>query len=142
MSGLKTVSYEAISLASAQAAITAGIEAAAAMTIPMAIVIVDKAGITVASARMDGASPLTAEIAYKKAWTSAVTGAPTSGVHQFISTDPAALLCMPHATHFTTVGGGIPIQKDPMVIVGAVGVSGATAELDTKVAEAMIAALS
>lgn len=142
MSGLKTVSYEAISLTSAQAGIAAGIEAAAAMNIPMSISVVDKSGITVVSARMDNASPLTAEVAFKKAWTSAVTSAPTSGVHQFISSDPAAVLCMPHVSHFTTVGGGLPIQNKAGNIVGAVGVSGATAELDTKVAEAVMAALS
>lgn len=142
MSGLTTIAYETISLASAQAGIAAGVAAAASMNIPMAITIVDKAGIIVASARMDHASPLTAEVAFKKAWTSAVTGAPTSGVHQFISGDPAAVLCMPNVTHFTTVGGGFPIQGAAGAAVGAVGVSGATAELDSKVAEAVIAALS
>jgi uncharacterized protein GlcG (DUF336 family) len=89
---------------------------------------------------MDGASILTYEVAYKKAWTAAVTGAPTAGVHQFITSDAGSLLSMPHMDNFSVVAGGLPLRANENC-VGAIGVSGATAELDLKVAEACAAAL-
>jgi uncharacterized protein GlcG (DUF336 family) len=42
--------------------------------------------------------------------------------------------------NFSVIAGGIPVMVDG-ACVGAVGVSGATAELDQKVAEAAVAAL-
>lgn len=135
-----TFATSTIALSTAQGAIDAGIEAAKALGIPMSIVIVDPAGLPKAVARMDGASILTYEVAYKKAWTAAVTGAPTAGVHQFVASDAGSLLSMPHVDNFSVVAGGLPIRADESC-VGAVGVSGATAELDLKVAEAVVAAL-
>lgn len=134
-------STSTIALEPAQCAIAAGIEAAKALGVPMSIVIVDPAGQPKAVARMDGASILTYEVAYKKAWTSAVTGAPTAGVHQFIASDNGALLSMPHVGNFSVVAGGLPLRFDESCI-GAVGVSGATSELDLKVAQAVVAAFA
>ncbi|MBS0398074.1 MAG: heme-binding protein [Proteobacteria bacterium] len=136
-----TFTTSTISLSSAQAAIDAGVSAATTLGVPMSMVIVDLAGLPKAFARMDGASILSYEVAYKKAWTAAVTGAPTAGVHQFISSDAGALISMPHVGNFSVVAGGLPLRADECC-VGAVGVSGATAELDLKVAEAMVAALT
>ena len=129
-----------ISLSAAQRVTHAGIEAASKIGIPMAIVVLDRAGQIVNAIRMDGATMLAYEVALRKAWTSAMAGAPTAGVHHFVSSDAGALLSMPHVPNFTTVGGGIPLmEKD--VCIGAVGVSGATVELDSKVAEAAATAL-
>jgi glc operon protein GlcG len=141
MSNLTTFKQESISISAAQQAIAAGITVASAMNIPMSIVIVDATGHVVALARMDHASPLSSDVAFKKAWTAAVTNAPTSGVHQFIASDAGSLLSMPHVANFTVVSGGLPIAGQGGC-VGGIGVSGATAELDTKVAEAVAAALS
>jgi glc operon protein GlcG len=141
MTKLTTVPSKAISLQSAQAAIQAGVAAANGLGVPMSIVVVDAAGIPVAVSRMDGASVLSYEVAHRKAWTSAVAGAPTAGVHQFISSDAGSLLSMPQVPNFTVVAGGLPFREGDRC-VGAVGVSGATAELDLKVAEAAAAALA
>ncbi len=141
MSNLTTITQQSITLASAQHAIAAGVAAAGVIGVPVSIVVVDTNGHVVASARTDHASPLTFEVAFKKAWTSAVTRAPTAGVHQFVASDAGSLLSMPHVANFTVVGGGLPVQADGGS-VGAVGVSGATVEIDTKVAEAVIAALT
>lgn len=141
MSNLSTVPSNVISLESAQAAVNAGITAAKDMGIPMSVVVVDAAGNVVAAGRMDGASVLSYEVAYRKAWTSAVTGAPTAGVHQFVASDAGSLVSMPHVPNFTVVAGGLPFSVDGRC-VGAVGVSGATAELDLKVAVAAAAALT
>lgn len=130
----------AITLAAAQRVIDAGVKASEALGVSMSIVVVDAAGHITAVGRMDGASMLTYDVAFKKAWTSAMTGAPTAGVHQFVTSDPGATLSMPHVQHFSTVAGGLPIARQNACI-GAVGVSGATAEVDLKVAEAAVAAL-
>jgi len=131
----------AVTLAAAHRVINAGIKASESLGIPMSIVVVDAAGHLTAAARMDGASMLTQEVAFKKAWTSAMTGAPTAGVHQFVTSDAGAVLSMPHVSHFSLVAGGLPIARQDRCI-GAVGVSGATVELDLKVAEAAVAALA
>lgn len=134
-----TFTSSTIALNAALDAINVGIEAAKSLGVPMSIVIVDPAGLPKAVVRMDGASILTYEVAYKKAWTAAVTGVPTSGVHQFITSDAGSLLSMPHVDNFSAIAGGLPIRADKSA-VGAVGVSGASTELDLKVAEAVVAA--
>jgi uncharacterized protein GlcG (DUF336 family) len=140
MTNLTTFKSDNITLESAQEAINAGVAAASEIGAPMALVVVDTAGNIKASARMDGASILAHDVAFKKAWTAAISGAPTAGVHQFVASDPAAVLSMPHMDNFSVVGGGLPVSGDSGC-VGGIGSSGATAELDLKVAEAMAAAL-
>jgi uncharacterized protein GlcG (DUF336 family) len=138
---MKSIATMKISLAAAQRVTLAGVEAASHMGVPMAVVVLDCAGQLVSAVRMDGATLLAYEVALRKAWTSAMAGAPTAGVHQFVSSDAGALLSMPHVPNFTTVGGGIPLM-DQGVCIGAVGISGATVELDSKVAAAAAAALT
>jgi glc operon protein GlcG len=106
----------------------------------MSIVAVDRAGHVKASAQMDGTSALPYQVAFKKAWTAAVTGAATADVHGFIASDEGSALSMPHLSDFSIIAGGLPVAIDG-VCIGAIGVSGATAELDLKVAQAAIAGL-
>ncbi len=135
-----TVSSANIALNAAQAALGAGVAAAQAMGIPMGMVAVDRAGQIVASSRMDGASAMTLEIAFKKAWTSAMASAPTAYVMNFVTSDQGSTISMPHVSNFSVIAGGIPVIVDG-VCVGGIGVSGASADLDLKVAEAAVAAL-
>ncbi|GAO52934.1 heme-binding protein [Novosphingobium sp. MD-1] len=129
-----------LSLKAAQKMLAAGVSAAEQMGVPMSLVAVDRSGHVKAVAQMDGASVLPYQVAFKKAWTAAATGAPTTGVRAFIASDEGSSLSMPHLADFSVIDGGVPILVDG-VCVGAVGVSGATAELDLKVAEAAIAGL-
>jgi len=130
-----------LSLKAAEKALEAGIAAAQGMGIPMSLVAVDRAGQVVASARMDGASAMTLDIAFKKAWTSAMASAPTAYVKDFVTSDHGSTISMPHVANFTVIAGGLPVTVGA-VAVGGIGVSGATAEIDLKVAEAAIAALA
>lgn len=134
-------STKTISLSAAQRVSLAGLEAASQIGVPMAVVVVDRAGQVVSAVRMDGATVLAYEVAFRKAWTSAMTGAPTEGVRQFISSDAGALLSMPHVPNFSAVGGGLPLLGQG-VCIGGVGVSGASVELDSKVATAAAEALA
>ena len=135
------VAHASLSLAAAQAALAAGVAAAKGMGVPMALVAVDRGGHVVASARMDGASAMTLDIAFKKAWTSAMAGAPTAYVMNFVNSDAGSAMTMPHVANFSVIAGGLPVSVDG-ACVGGIGVSGATAEMDLKVAEAAAAALA
>lgn len=141
MSSNIAISSANVTMPAAQQVLEAGISAAKAMGIPMSIVIVDAAGQIKLAARMDGATMLSYDVASRKAWTSAMTRAPTSGVHEFVASDAGSLISMPNVQNFTLVAGGLPLQADEQCI-GAVGVSGATAELDLQVAEAAVKALA
>jgi uncharacterized protein GlcG (DUF336 family) len=129
-----------ISLAASQRVLSAAVESAGQVKAPLTIVVVDQSGLVVASARMDGAPVVAFEVACRKAWTSAVTRSPTDGVHQFISSDSGSLLSMPHIPNFSVIAGGVPLLSEGECI-GAVGVSGATSELDLQVALAAAKAL-
>lgn len=130
-----------LSLSGALDVVQAGIAAADQLSAPMAICVVDPSGLPLASVRMDEAPMLALDVAGKKAWTAAQTGAPSGDVIHFISGDPGSQLSMPHVNQFTVVAGGLPIVIDGERL-GALGVSGATPELDLEVAEAALAALA
>ncbi|WP_176399576.1 GlcG/HbpS family heme-binding protein [Novosphingobium sp. B 225] len=136
-----TVTAANLSLAAAQKAIAAGVSAAAELGIPMSLVAVDRAGQIVASARMDGASVMTSDIAFKKAWTAAMAGAPTAYVMNFVTSDQGSTMSMPQVSNFTVIAGGLPVSVGGGC-VGGIGVSGASADLDLKVAEAALAGLA
>lgn len=135
------VSYASLSLKAAQEALGAGVAAAQAMGIPMGLVAVDRVGQIVAASRMDGASTMTLDIAFKKAWTSAMASAPTAAVMNFVTSDQGSTISMPQVANFSVIAGGLPIMVNK-ACVGGIGVSGASADIDLKVAEAAVAALS
>ena len=135
------VSHASLSLEAAQSALMAGIAAASEMGVPMGLIAVDRSGHTIASARMSGASAMTLDVAFKKAWTSAMVSAPTAFVKDFVTSDHGSTISMPHVANFSVIAGGIPVMVEG-ACVGAIGVSGASADLDLKVAEAAVAALT
>lgn len=129
-----------LSLSGALKVVQAGMAAANQHGAPMSICVVDPSGLPIASVRMDGAPMLALDVAGKKAWTSAQTGAPSGEVIHFISGDAGAHLSMPHVSQFSVVAGGLPIVIDGERL-GALGVSGGTPELDLAVAQAALAAV-
>lgn len=138
-----TVSFHksSLSLEGAQQVLEAGIANARDAGVPVAIGIVDESGRLKAFCRMDDAGLIASEVAINKAYTAAATGALTSGVHEFISSDAGALLSMPHLPDFTVVAGGVPLVVDGAV-VGAVGVSGGPVAVDNDIADAAAGALA
>ena len=98
----------------------------------VAIAVVDDGGQLLALKRLDGAAPITAQVAFGKARTAALSHKP-SGVHEAaINGGRTALLSM---SSDVMMEGGVPIVVDGMV-VGAVGVSGAVSSEDAQVAQA------
>ena len=91
---------------------------------------------------MDGAFKFSIPIAAKKAWTAAAAGVPTSALAVQFLGDPALLHGLaPKVDDLMAVGGGTPIVVDDRV-AGAVGVSGATEEVDQQIADAAARAVS
>ncbi len=102
----------------------------------VSIAVVDEGGFILALDRMDGAFPQSADIATRKAWTSAMVRLPTKALEEMVKERPA-LVGFPGQLR---VQGGLPIQVEGEC-VGAVGVSGVASHEDEQVARAGLAAL-
>ena len=100
------------------------------------VAIVDDGGYLLSLVRMDGAAPVTAEIATSKAHGAAVSRRSTKVSEDRIAAGRVVLLRMP----VLPVQGGLPIIHQGEC-VGAVGVSGVQSHEDEQVANAGIGAL-
>ena len=99
------------------------------------VAIVDDGGYLLSLVRMDGAGPVTPEIATMKAHSAAVSRRSTKVSEDRIASRPA-LIKMP----VLPVQGGVPILHEGHC-VGAVGVSGVQSHEDEQICNAGIAAL-
>lgn len=100
------------------------------------IAVVDDAGHMLYLERMDGAGPMTAEVAAGKASTAAVTRRPTKFWEDRVKERPA----------FVKFPGNLPIQGGVPIMyqgecVGAIGVSGVQSHEDEQIANAGVSAL-
>jgi glc operon protein GlcG len=137
-----TVSARSISLAAAQRVLDAALAACSAMGTKMCVSICDQAGDPVLAARMDGAPRLSARIAADKAWSVAsFNGMPTHAWWGAIKDEPSLVHGITHQPRLIVFGGGVALTVDGEV-VGAIGVSGGSADQDRQIAEAGAAALS
>lgn len=131
-----------ISYGAAQRVVAAAVEAAAAEGIAVCIAVADPAGNLVSFARMDGAPLLSASIAQDKAYTvAAFNGIPTGDWYDLIKDEPSLLTGIVHRERLVVFGGGVPLTSGG-TLVGAIGVSGGSAEQDVLVATAGAGALS
>jgi glc operon protein GlcG len=137
-----TIPANSISLAGAQQVVAAAIAASEAAGLAMCIAVVDCGGEPVLTARMDGAARLSAGIALNKAFTvTGFYGMPTSAWWDVIKDEPALVHGLTHTPRLTIFGGGVALVVNGQ-IVGAIGVSGGSADQDADVATAGAAALS
>jgi uncharacterized protein GlcG (DUF336 family) len=106
---------------------------------PVVIAVSDHAGDLVAFARMDGAPVRSVRIAINKAYTAARVQATTQelgarlregGRDVLVYGDPA----------FTLFPGGTPVRAEGEAVIGAVGISGRSAEDDQALADRIAAA--
>lgn len=101
----------------------------------VAIVIVDEGGYPIYLERLDDTQVASVEVGIGKARTAAVFRRPTKVFEDQIRNGRLAALALPGAT---PLQGGLPIVVDGKVI-GAIGVSGSTAEEDEEIAKVGIA---
>ena len=102
----------------------------------VSIAIVDDAGFLLYLERMDGAGPMTAEVASGKASTAAVTRRPTKFWEDRVKERPVFLKFPDNLP----IQGGVPIMYQNEC-VGAIGVSGVQSHEDEQIANAGVAAL-
>lgn len=102
------------------------------------LAVVDSGGHLLWLQRLDGASPISAEIAPAKARTAAVGRRETKVYEDMINQGRVSFLSAP--TLQGMLEGGVPIMVDG-ACVGAVGVSGVKSSEDAQIARAGIAAL-
>ncbi|MBA2676679.1 heme-binding protein [Ramlibacter sp.] len=120
-------------------AIAAGAEAEAVKNNwAVSFAVVDDGGHLLWLQRLDGAAPISAQIAPAKANTAALGRRESKVYEDIINGGRTAFLSAPHLQGM--LEGGVPIVKDG-VCIGAVGVSGVKSTEDAQIARAGIAAL-
>ena len=102
----------------------------------VSIAIVDDAGYLLHLERMDGAGPMTAEVALGKASTAALTRRPTKFWEDRIKERPVFLKFPENLP----IQGGVPLMHQNEC-VGAIGVSGVQSHEDEQIANTGVAAL-
>jgi glc operon protein GlcG len=105
---------------------------------PFSIAVVDSGGALILLRRQDTAAPLTAEVAALKAKSAVRTGAPTQTLATMGQDPPTRDLFL--LLQLTDDPGGVPVKINGR-LVGAIGVSGGTAEQDIGCAAAASGAL-
>ncbi|WOF42995.1 heme-binding protein [Sphingopyxis indica] len=124
--------------------IEAGIAEAERVGHALSFAIVDTAGHLVASARMDGAGPVTIEIARGKAFATAATGGqPGDSLAQRFQENPQVwgnAGSLGYGAPMLPAAGSLPIKIDGRV-VGAIGASGAPSAVDVAVISAALNAV-
>ena len=104
----------------------------------LVVVVTDDAGRLIFLARQDEAEPAAIEIGIAKARSAAIFQKPTKEWKERLLSGATWVLAMPN---LTPVEGGLPILVDGM-IVGGVGIAGASGVLDTEIGTAAVRALA
>jgi uncharacterized protein GlcG (DUF336 family) len=133
-------SRASITLEAANALIRAALAKAADSGLTDSVAVVDENGTLKAFERMEGSGFNTADLAQRKAYTSARVRAPTHMLKDRFLNDDSGLLSFALQPNVTFLGGGFPIVQENTVI-GGVGVSGGTSAQDMDVAQAALAAV-
>ncbi len=125
-----------VEISDAKKVVSAALQKGRQMNFQVAAAVVDLRGGVVAAEKMEGASPLTTQLAEGKAAAAALFGRSIRDLYQSIQENPAFWVGVSGLTGWRLLfgKGGVVIRKDGNVI-GAVGVSGARAEDDDAIAE-------
>jgi uncharacterized protein GlcG (DUF336 family) len=116
--------------------------AAAESLLPLAVVVLDSGAATVLTLRQDGASVMRTEVAHAKAWGALAMGLPSRGIAERLRDHPGFVNALASISQgrFAPVPGGVLILDAQDEAIGAVGISGDTADQDEVCAIAAITA--
>jgi uncharacterized protein GlcG (DUF336 family) len=134
----RSIPTAAVNLSTANALVEAAMAAAQREGFAAAVAVVDTTGVLRSLQRADGANPFPTEVAIRKAWTAATSGLATHIWNGFVADAPMAP--MVHAGTIMPVAGGYPLLDDG-ILIGGIGVSGATPDRDRNVARAALITL-
>eukprot|EP01136_Pigoraptor_vietnamica_P001899 Opistho-1_new@29139 len=135
-----TVPLRNLSSDAAHAAVAAAVAHARGLGIRVNAAAVDASGVLLAFLRMDGAFLHSGGIAIDKAYTAASFGFPTEGWGPVLEGDATLKAGLPAVPRLVVFGGGVPAYEGAQR-VGALGVSGGSAEQDAACARAGLAAI-
>ena len=129
-----------LSCATARRIAEAALEEAERNGLTVAVCVVDAQGHTLASARMEAATPPILTFAEDKAFTAATMRRSTRAIAERMASRPSLALGLSTRQRLLPWGGGLPVLHEG-VVIGAVGVSGAQEPEDIACAEAALRAL-
>jgi glc operon protein GlcG len=132
-----TLDRPVLSLAAARKIVAAAEAEAATRGVGVVIVVVDGSGTIIELSRMDAAQVASVNVGIGKARTAAIYRRPSRDFEEQIRTGRIAALALSDAT---PLQGGVPVLVGGRV-VGAVGVSGDTPQIDEAIAIAGAAAI-
>jgi uncharacterized protein GlcG (DUF336 family) len=102
---------------------------------PMAHAVVDRAGVLVCFARMDGAPPLVRRMAENKAYTAMIWQLDTRDILGIMKSDPhVSIAYFGEPDRQAVIPGGVPIKASDGSIIGATGSSGRSPDEDEEAA--------
>jgi uncharacterized protein GlcG (DUF336 family) len=130
-----------LSCAAARQIVDAALAHAVRQGLTVAVSVVDAHGHTLASARMEGATPPILTFAADKAYTAATMRRSTAAFAERMAALPSLTLGLSTRDRLLAWGGGLPIVHEGQVI-GGVGVSGASEPEDVACAEAGLRAIA
>ena len=111
---------------------------------PVNIAIVDSGGDLVLSRRQNNSFLLSIDIAIAKANSSAAIQVPTRTIQDIVygkDGKPGRVPGLAHSKNIVAFPGGMPIKTKNGILLGAIGVSGATADEDEQYANAALEAI-
>jgi glc operon protein GlcG len=129
---------QSLSLAAARRIVAAAEAEARRRGVGVVTVVVDEAGHLIQLSRMDAAQVASVEVGIGKARTAAIYRRPSREFEEQVRNGRVAALALAGAT---PLQGGVPVRLDG-VVVGAVGVSGDTPQVDEEIAIAGAEALA
>jgi glc operon protein GlcG len=133
-----TLDKKALTLAAARTAVAAAEAEATRRGLGVVIVVVDDAGTVIELTRMDAAQVASVNVGIGKARTAAIYRRPSRDFEEQIRDGRVAALALADAT---PLQGGVPVVIGGRV-VGAVGVSGDSPQVDEEIAIAGMRAIS
>jgi len=126
----QTLDKKVLSFAAARKMAAAAQEAAKAKGVDVVVVVVDDAGYIILLERMDGAQVASVQVGIGKARTAAIYRRPSRVFEEHVRNGRVAALALAEAT---PLQGGVPVLFGGKVI-GAIGVSGDTPQVDEDIA--------
>lgn len=118
----------------------AAIRRAQEIGIRTTVAVVDETGALVTLTRMDGALPITVDIAKSMAYTSAAFALPGADMQDWYNQPWFHSMVLQTQGQLLPAGGGLPVLRGE-VMIGAIGTSGGSHEQDLECSTAGIRAL-